>query len=121
MSINIRTFTRAAALAVAAATVPVAIFASATAAAEVAPGSDPQTDRQFLNTLAANGVHFSDTQTALHDAGVVCHLLGSAQPLLAVDQHLTAQVPGMTTQEAATFIAASVNYYCPQYNDSPHQ
>ncbi|MFX0574815.1 DUF732 domain-containing protein [Nocardia nepalensis] len=89
----------------------VAVAATATAAPS-APSSTG--DTRFLNLIQQEGIGFTSPAAAIGDAHQVCRAIAGGQTPVAVSNDIL-QKTDLTTRQAAVFVVASVDTYCPQY------
>ena len=77
------------------------------------------TDDQFVSYVTSTGITVDSPRAVLTAAHNVCAALGEGESAVAVGKAILAQ-NHITTDQAAKFIVASVNTYCPQYGDQLH-
>lgn len=89
-----------------------------TSAPRPAPAKPPTIDQQFIARLAAEGIGFQSParDAVLHNAHVVCDNLREFGPASRSQVAAGVQGPASgleTQQQAYMFLAAAVDYYCP--------
>lgn len=68
----------------------------------------------FLDSLRAAGITFSNPGQAVAAGRAVCGLVGAGEPGLEVITDIKTNNPGFTTDGAAQFAAIAAHAYCPQ-------
>lgn len=105
-----------------------ALFALVAAVGLAAPAhADPATVEQasaeeaaaisnadFLNSLKAAGITYTNADQVIGAGRAVCGLVGRGEPGLEVISDLKTNNPGFSTDGAARFAAIAAHAYCPQ-------
>lgn len=78
------------------------------------PATGGADDVGFLASLRSAGITYTNSDRAIAFARAVCGSMGNGElgPQLVSD--LKTDNPALTTDHAATFVAISAKYYCPQ-------
>jgi len=74
------------------------------------------TNDQFVSYVQSMGITIDSPQAVLTAASDVCSALGDGQSAVTVGREILSQNK-ISTEQAAQFIVASVNTYCPQYRN----
>jgi hypothetical protein len=93
------------------------VAAATTATAAPSAPSTPTTtgDARFLNLIQQEGIGFASPSAAIGDAHQVCRALAGGQTPVGVSNDILRSTD-LTTRQAAVFVVASVDSYCPQYH-----
>jgi Protein of unknown function (DUF732) len=87
---------------------------SVAALASAGAASAAGTDDNFLSFISQHGVGFSSPQVAIADAHRVCQYIANDNSPVSAVKEIQSETD-LTSNEAATFVAASIVAYCPQY------
>ncbi|HET9889144.1 MAG TPA: DUF732 domain-containing protein [Mycobacterium sp.] len=77
----------------------------------VTPGGD---EAGFLSSLRGAGINYSTPEAAITFAKSVCVSMGDGEVGPQMVDELKSQNPGLTNDQAASFLAIAAKYYCPQ-------
>lgn len=77
----------------------------------VTPNGD---EAGFLSSLRGAGISYSTPEAAITFAKSVCVSLGDGEVGPQMVDELKSQNPGLTNDQAASFLAIAAKYYCPQ-------
>lgn len=90
-----------------------ALGLAAVAAAGTA-GAVSSTDDAFLTEISSEGISYDSAKVAISNAHYVCSSLDAGAKPVDLGQEILDNTD-LTTHQAAVFVVASVNTYCPQY------
>jgi len=90
-----------------------ALGLAAVAAAGTA-GAVSSTDDAFLTEISSEGISYDSPKAALSNAHYVCNSLDDGAHPVDLGQEILDKTD-LTTHQAAVFVVASVNAYCPEY------
>lgn len=72
------------------------------------------TDDAFLTEISSEGITYDSAKAAVSNAHYVCSALDDGAKPVDLGQEILDNTD-LTTHQAAVFVVASVNTYCPQY------
>ena len=90
-----------------------ALGLAAVAAAGTA-GAVSSTDDAFLTEITSEGITYDTAKAAISNAHYVCSSLDDGAHPVDLGQEILDNTD-LTTHQAAVFVVASVNVYCPEY------
>jgi hypothetical protein len=71
------------------------------------------TDEEFLGSVQAAGISFSDPQRVIAAGKWVCQKAGEGDRMVDLVRSVEAMNPGLTEDKAAKFAAIAAHVYCP--------
>ena len=74
------------------------------------------TDDAFLTEITNEGISYDTPKAAISNAHYVCGALDDGADPVDLGQEILDNTD-LTTHQAAVFVVASVNAYCPEYTD----
>ena len=77
-------------------------------------GALSSTDDAFLTEITNEGISYDTPKAAISNAYYVCNALDDGADPVDLGQEILDNTD-LTTQQAAVFVVASVNIYCPEY------
>ena len=77
-------------------------------------GAVSSTDDAFLTEISSEGISYDSPKAALWNAHYVCNSLDDGADPVDLGQEILDNTD-LTTHQAAVFVVASVNAYCPEY------
>lgn len=77
----------------------------------VTPGGD---EAGFLASLHSAGITYSSPEWAIKFAKAVCVSMSDGEPGPQMVDELKSQNPGLTNDQANSFLAIAAKYHCPQ-------
>ena len=83
------------------------------------PATNAADDAGFLASLRSAGLTYSDSGGAIAFAKAVCGSMGKGEMGPQLIGELQAGNPALTTDHAASFVALSAKYYCPEQLNRP--
>lgn len=90
------------------------LAAAATASTASALTGD---NTEFLNEISAAGIGYDSPAAAVKNAQTVCSLLADGNSATSIRNELVHNTD-LTNRQAAAFVVASVNSFCPKYAGS---
>jgi Protein of unknown function (DUF732) len=86
----------------------------AAAATAGTAGAVSSVDDAFLNDITSEGISYDTPKGAIRNAHYVCNSLDDGADPVDLGQEILDNTD-LTTHQAAVFVVASVNAYCPEY------
>jgi uncharacterized protein DUF732 len=77
-------------------------------------GAVSSTDDAFLTEISAEGISYDTPKAAISNAHYVCSALDDGADPVDLGQEILDNTD-LTTHQAAVFVVASVDTYCPEY------
>jgi hypothetical protein len=77
-------------------------------------GAVSSTDDSFLTEITGEGISYDTAKAAISNAHYVCSALDDGADPVDLGQEILDNTD-LTTHQAAVFVVASVNTYCPEY------
>jgi hypothetical protein len=78
------------------------------------PTANGPDDAGFLASLRSAGLTYTDSGRAIAFAKAVCGSMGKGEMGPQLISELQTDNPALTTDHAASFVALSATYYCPE-------
>ncbi len=78
------------------------------------PATNSPDDAGFLASVRTAGLKYTDSQRAIAFAKAVCASMGNGAVGPQLISELQTDNPALTTEHAASFVAISAKYYCPE-------
>ena len=78
------------------------------------PATNASDDAGFLASLRSAGLTYTNSDRAIAFAKAVCGSMGNGEMGPQLVSELKPIIPRLTTDHAASFVALSAKYYCPE-------